>query len=136
MAQLLPTTKPLPCKHGDHLGGQRNDWHHPLKRVHCRNPPSHQGLSPCPMQNIGVCSRVLRRGFKVHIPWQGVPGSLLYIKLTTFARFTHTVYGFLLGKQGGIWLCRDDKSRQYCFGYCTWVFFGESSRQGKYLRHC
>ena len=71
---------------------------------------------------IDVCCRALGSGFKVHAPRRGTPGSLSHIKLATFTRFTHTVYGFSLGKQGGIWLHRDNESGRYCFGYPTWGY--------------
>ena len=77
---------------------------------------------PAQREIIAVCCWALESRFKVHVPWQGVTGSLSHIKLATFAKFTHTVYGFLLGKQGGIWLCQDNKSGRYCFGYCTWGY--------------
>ena len=81
-----------------------------------------QDYLPAQHEIIAVCCRALRSGFKVHVPRRDAPGSLSHIKLATFAKFTHRVYGFLLGKQGGIWLCRDNESGRYCFGYRTWGY--------------
>ena len=75
------------------------------------SPPAIRDYLLAQYKIITVCGRVLGSG------------SLSYIKLATFARFTHTVYGFSLGKQGGIWLRHDYESGQYCFGYRMWDFF-------------
>ena len=40
--QLPPTTKPLPCTHGDRLGRHRDDGNRLPKRAHCRDPPGCQ----------------------------------------------------------------------------------------------
>ena len=86
-------------------------------------PPTVRDYLPAQRKIIALSCLVLWSGFKVHVPQQGAPGLLSFILLaTTFTRFTHTVYGFLLGKQGGIWLRRDNESGRYCFGYGTWGF--------------
>ena len=93
--------KPSPCKHGNCLGGQRDDWHLLLKRVIAATPPATWYYLPAQCKIIALCCRVLGSRFKVHIPQQGALGSLSCIKLATFARFTHTVNRFLLGASRG-----------------------------------
>ena len=97
--------KPSPHQHGDCLGGQRDGGHLRRSLRIVAIPPAVREYLPTQHEIIALCCQVL--------------GSNL-IQLATFARVTYTVYGFLLGKQGGIWLRRDDESGQYCFGYRTW----------------
>ena len=72
--------------------------------------PTLRDYLPAQREIIDLCCPVLGSEFKVHVPWQGAPGLLSFIQIATFARFTHMVYGFLLGKQGGVWLRRDNES--------------------------
>ena len=85
-------------------------------------PSAGRDYLPAQREIIAVCCGALRSGSKVHVPWRGKQGSLLHIKLATFVRYTHMVYRFSLGKQGGIWLCQDNESGRYCFGYHTWGY--------------
>ena len=99
-----------------------------------RQEPSAEALvSPRSPRSAGIISRHNAKsslcaagpseaGSRSKSPRRGAPGSLSHIKLATFAKFTHTVYGFSPGKQGGIWLCRYDESGRYCFGYRTWGY--------------
>ena len=116
------STKPSPCQHGNCLVGQCDGWQRPTKLTHCRDSPYRSGLSPCPTQDYHAVLPSPWERFKVHVPQQGAPGLLSFIQLATIVRFTYRVYGFSLGKQGGIWLRRDDTIGQYCFSYRTWGF--------------
>ena len=122
MTPLPLTMKPLPCTHSNHLGRHRHDWNCPPKHGYCRDPLGHPGLSPGTTRNYrGVLPGPRKRVQGPHPPARRTRVTLAY-QTCHLQKFTHTVYGFLLGKQGGIWLCRDNESGRYCFRYCTWGY--------------